>query len=108
MDARLAALWIGILGFAEFTDLASTALDKARGAVEATPLTASILAANGIARLALLKLLLVVAVAMAFVITLRWSRRGPMGVAAHRFVLNGCRITAVVGTLVSLHNALLF
>ena len=108
MDGRLAAIWITLLGFAQLTDLASTALDKARGAVEATPLTASILAADGIARLALLKLLLVVAVAMAFLITIRWSHRRPLGLAAHRYVLNGCRITAVVGALVSLHNALLF
>jgi hypothetical protein len=108
MDARLGVIWIGLLGSAEFTDVASTALDKARGAIEMMPVTQSIIVANGIARLALLKLLLVVAVAMALLITFRWSRRSRFGLAAHRFVLNGCRITAVAGALVSLHNALLF
>jgi len=108
MDARLGAIWIGLLGIAEFTDVASTALDKARGAVELMPVTESIIVANGIARLALLKLLLVVAIAMALVITFRWRHRGPLGHSAHRFVLNSCRITTVVGALASLHNALLF
>jgi hypothetical protein len=108
VDARLGATWIALLSVAEFTDLASTALDKARGAVEAMPVTESILVANGIAGLALLKLLLVAAVAMAFVITFRWRRRSPLGLTAHRFVLNGCRVTAVASALVSLHNALLF
>lgn len=107
MEAKLAAIWVGLLGVFQVTDLGTTALDRARGAVEAMPATAAVLEA-GFGHLAAVKLMLVAAAAVAAILTLRLSRRTRAGAALFRYVLNVCRVGAVAAALVSLHNAMLF
>lgn len=107
MDGRLAVAWGTLLGVGQLLDVATTGIDRGRGAVESVPATAAVLVAGGLTRLALLKLLLVIAAAVALAITLRWGRRRAEAMVVHRFVLNACRILAVVVLLVSLNNAVL-
>lgn len=108
MAGRLEAMWLALLGIAQLSDLGTTALDRALGAVEAMPTTAGVLVAGGVGALAAIKLLLVGAAGTALLLTHRWSRRSHGGLVLHRFVLSGCRVTAVAVVLVSLHNAVLF
>ena len=105
---RLGTVWLSLLALTQVSDLWTTGIDRARGAVEALPLTAMLLAEGGIAQLATFKALLLAAAAIALVLTLRWRRRSGAGVALHQFVLFVCRITAVATAVVSLHNAVLF
>ncbi len=107
VEARLAAIWVGLLGAAQLADLGTTALDQARGAVEQMPTTA-VLLQSGLGHLAAVKMLLVAAAAVALVLTISWSRRSRAGVLLHRYVLSVCRVAAVAIMLVSLHNAVLF
>jgi hypothetical protein len=107
VEARLAATWVGLLGIGQLADLGTTALDQARGAVEAMPATAALLS-GGLGDLAAVKLLLVSATAVAVALTFRWSRRTRAGALLYWYVLNGCRVAAIAISLVSLHNAILF
>ena len=108
MDSRLAAIWLALLGSIQLTDILTTALDHARGAVEEMPVTAGILGKGGLLTWAVLKLLLVTAAGIALFLTFQWSRRNADAVLLHRFVLNSCRIVTVAVAVVSLNNAVLF
>ena len=101
------AVWVAMLGLAQAGDVWTTALDRARGGWEAMPLTAGVLEAGGVWGLALLKALVVAAMATALLLTLRWSARRPEAAALHSFVLNGCRVAVVAIALASLNNAVL-
>ena len=96
------------MGITELTDVLTTAMDRAQGAIEGMPVSAAILAEGGVLRLALLKILLVVALAIAWRLTVAWAQRDPSGVMPYRFVCNGCRIATVAIALVSFHNAVLY
>lgn len=102
------ATWLALIAIMQMADLGTTILDSRRGAVEAAPLSASIISQGGIARFAILKVLLVLATGVALLITSQWVGRGPSGAALHRLVLNGCRISAVAIGLAALQNAALF
>ena len=106
VEGRLAIAWLVLLTATQFTDVLTTALDRARGAVESMPLTVAILAEGGLLRLAALKLLLVVGLGLGLYVSLGWKQRGSR--APFAFVISACRITAVTIALVSLQNALLF
>ena len=97
-----------MLGTIEFTDILTTAIGHARGAVEAMPVSAAVIADGGMVMFVAVKMALVIAVASAILLSLRWSERGTPGAdALFTFTLWSVRIATVALALVSLHNAVL-
>jgi hypothetical protein len=84
-------LWIALLGAIEFTDVLTTAMGHARGAIEAMPVSAAVIDAGG--------MMLFVAVKVALVVG--------VGCAVFTFTLSSVRVATVALAVVSLHNALL-
>jgi hypothetical protein len=108
LGQRASITWIVLLAAIEFTDILTTAIGHAEGAVEAMPVSAAVIASGGITMFVVVKLALVVAVATAIVLALRWTERGTPG--AHTlftFTLWSVRVATVALALVSLHNAVL-
>jgi hypothetical protein len=105
---RASITWIGLLAAIEFTDILTTAIGHAKGAVEAMPVSAAVIANGGIAMFVMVKLGLVVAVASAILLALRWMVRGTPGATTlFNFTLWSVRVATVALALVSLHNAVL-
>ena len=75
MEIRQAILWTALLLAGQTTDLITTALDRARGALESMPVSARLLERGGISLLWSTKLLLVAAAGIALLLTARWARR---------------------------------
>ncbi len=108
MGHRASITWIGLLGVIEFTDVLTTAIGHAEGAIEAMPVSAAVIASGGIAMFVAVKLGLVVAVATAIFLALRWMERGTPGASTlFNFTLWSVRVATVALALVSLHNAVL-
>ena len=108
MDTRLSLVWLGLLGVLESTDVFTTALDRARGAIESMPLSADALNRGGLVLYMALKLSLVAAAAAALLLAVRWLRHRRSGARAlYVYVLSGVRIVTVAVALASLNNALL-
>lgn len=72
MEVRQAALWIALLFSGQATDTITTALDRARGALESMPMSAHLLQLGGIALFLGAKCLLVAAAALALLVAARW------------------------------------
>jgi len=62
---RASITWIGLLGVIEFTDILTTAIGHAEGAIEAMPVSAAVIATGGIAMFVVVKLALVIAAGIA-------------------------------------------
>lgn len=108
MGHRASIVWIALLGAIEFTDILTTAIGHAQGAIEAMPVSAAVIARGGIALFIIVKLALVVAVAGAILVAMRWMERGRPGAGTlFSFTLWSVRIATVALAFVSLHNALL-
>lgn len=100
--------WIVLLGAIEFTDILTTAIGHAEGAVEAMPVSAAVIAGGGMAMFVIVKIALVIAVATAIFLALRWMERGTPGASTlFNFTLWSVRVATVALALVSLHNAVL-
>ncbi len=108
MAAYRDVIWVALLAVTQAGDLWTTAIDRAKGATESMPLTATVLAERGLLGLACLKVLLL----LAFVAALALARSRPAGSrhagSLHAFVLFTCRISAMALGIVMLHNAALF
>lgn len=108
-SGRRAALWIGLLVAAQVADLLTTAIDLRRGGHEVQPITSEMLGRGGVPLLFLVKLSLVIALAIAMVITLRWARagdaRGPARL--YRVLLLLIQISVVSLTAISINNTAL-
>jgi hypothetical protein len=65
VEVRQAVLWSVLLLGSQTTDTLTTAIDRARGAIEAMPLTANLLEIGGVAMLWGFKLLVVATMAVA-------------------------------------------
>jgi hypothetical protein len=105
---RLSLIWIGLLGAIQSTDIITTSIGRARGAVEAMPVSAAVINEGGMVLFVLVKFALVLAGAAAVFLTLRWVRSNrPGAVALHLFTLAAIRGSTVALALVSLHNAFL-
>ena len=103
---RLSFIWVALLGAIQSADIVTTSLGRARGAIEAMPISAAVINEGGMAMFILVKFALVLAGAAAVVITLRWVRTNrPGAVALHVFTLAAIRGSTVALALVSLHNA---
>jgi hypothetical protein len=105
---RLSFIWVALLGAIQSTDVITTWLGRARGAIEAMPISAAVINEGGMALFVFVKFALVLAGAAAVFITLRWVRTDrPGAVALHVFTLAAIRGSTVALALVSLHNAFL-
>jgi len=83
-------------------------MGRARGAVEAMPISAAVMNEGGMMLFVVVKVALVIAGAAAVFLTLRWVRSNrPGAVALHVFTLAAIRGSVVALALVSLHNAFL-
>src|SRR2546421_12874027 len=90
---RVCLVWIALLGAIESMDILTTAVGRARGAMEAMPISAAVINEGGMMLFVILKVALVVAVAGAVLLTLRWMRRGHEGAGIlFAFILNFFRI----------------
>jgi hypothetical protein len=97
-----------LFAVSQSTDAITTAVDRSRGAIEAMPASAFLLANGGPLRFWVLKLLLVVAIGAALLLATRWLRRDAPGAARiYRVVLLATQIATVIAALVSLQNAVL-
>jgi hypothetical protein len=108
MEIRQATIWTLLLLAGQLTDVGTTALDRARGALESMPVSARLLEQGGIELLWSTKLLLVAAAGTALLLTARWSRRQH---PASRVTFWFCLVTVQAATLglvfVSLTNVAL-
>jgi hypothetical protein len=106
--SRLCLVWLGLLWSSESTDILTTALARAQGAIESVPLSAALINEGGMPLFVSLKLALVAAGAVALLLALQWIRhRRPGAGLLYAFTLTSIRITTVALALVSLHNAVL-
>lgn len=71
MELRQALLWSGLLLGSQATDTLTTAMDRARGAMEAMPVSAQLLDVGGVALFWVFKLLVVAGAAAALVAAAR-------------------------------------
>lgn len=74
MEVRQAALWIALLFSGQLTDTLTTALDRARGALESMPVSSHLLQLGGIYLFWGTKCLLVATAAAALLLAARWVR----------------------------------
>lgn len=108
MTNRATLLWIALLGAIEFTDILTTAIGRAHGAIEAMPMSAAVIDQGGLIAFIAVKLALVAAVAVAVLLALRWMRHGRPGAGAlYAFTLSSIRVATVALAIVSIHNAVL-
>jgi hypothetical protein len=105
---RATVVWIALLGAIEFTDVLTTAIGRAKGAIESMPISAAVMNEGGMVLFVVVKLGLVAAVAMAVLLALRWMHSGRPGAGAlYAFTLYSIRVATVALAIVSLHNAML-
>lgn len=105
---RATLLWITLLGAIEFTDILTTSVGRAEGAIETMPISAAVMNQGGLVLFIVVKLALVGAVALAVLLALRWMRHGRPGASAlYTFTLSSIRVATVALAIVSLHNAVL-
>lgn len=106
--SRLSLIWVGLLGAIESTDVITTAVGRANGAIEAMPISAAVMNEGGMTLFVIIKAALVMAGAVAVFITLRWVRYDrPGALALYTFTLAAIRGSTVALAVVSLHNAFL-
>jgi hypothetical protein len=108
MGNRACLVWIALLSAIESMDIMTTDLGRARGAVESMPISAAVINHGGMMLFVVVKVALVIAVAAAVLLALRWMRRGREGASIlYSFTLSSIRIATVALAIVCLHNAVL-
>jgi hypothetical protein len=100
------AVWVLLLAAAQLTDVITTGVDLAYGGVEANRLVATLLGIGGLGLVFFMKLLLVVAMAIACVVLKRYAESHPTlrARAAHAFVWRAIQLSVVGLVLVAVHN----
>jgi len=105
---RTAPVWLALFGAVQPEDAWTPAVDRARGAVEAMPVTAGLLTERGPEFYLGVKLALVVAAAAAVLLCALWARQErPGSRPVYRFVIGVVQVATVLVALTSLENALL-
>ena len=105
---RSSLVWINLLAAIEATDILTTDIGRARGAVESMPISAAVMNEGGMALFIFVKLALVAAGATAVLLALLWVRKGRPGAGwVYVFTLSAIRVTTVALAIVALHNAVL-
>ncbi len=108
MTNRATLVWITLLGAIEFTDILTTGIGRAAGAIESMPISAAVMDEGGLLLFIVVKAALVAAVAIAVLLALRWMRTGRPGASTlYAFTLSSIRVATVALAIVSLHNAML-
>jgi hypothetical protein len=108
MTNRFTFLWITLLGAIEFTDILTTVIGRAHGAIESMPISAAVMNQGGLVLFVAVKLGLVGIVAVAALLAMRWMRHGRAGASTlFTFTLSSIRVATVALAIVSLHNAVL-
>lgn len=75
MELRQAVLWSGLLLGSQATDTLTTAIDRARGAVEMMPISSRLLETGGVALLWTFKVMIVASAATALIAAARAVRQ---------------------------------
>lgn len=102
-------LWSALLLGGQATDTLTTAMDRARGALELMPISARLLEVGGITLLWGTKFLLGVAFALALILAARWVRpEDRLSRMTFRLTLAAVQSATIVLTWVSLSNVMLF
>jgi hypothetical protein len=96
VEIRQAALWTALLLASQATDVLTTALDGARGALESMPISARLLELGGISLLWSTKLVLVAAAGTALLLTAHWTRRDRR---ASRIAFRFCLVSVQAATM---------
>jgi hypothetical protein len=107
---RLLMVWVGLLAFAQFADVITTEVDRLRGGVETNRFAAFVLMVGGPGLFLTLKLAVVVGMAVAVLIALRYRQNHP-GERAERcldFLARTLQGSVVLLTVTDLGNAHVF
>jgi hypothetical protein len=96
VEIRQAALWTLLLLAGQATDLLTTTLDRARGALESMPVSDRLLELGGVGLLGSTKLLLVAAAGTALLLTAGWTRRD---LRASRTTFRLCLVAVQAATM---------
>ena len=106
MEVRQAVTWSGLLLGSQATDTLTTALDRARGAVEAMPVSARLLEVGGVALLWTFKVMIVASAAAALIAAARRVREDPhrLSILTYRIALVAVQSVTIGLALVSLSN----
>lgn len=89
MEIRQAVLWSGLLLGSQATDTLTTAIDRARGAIEAMPLSSRLLEVGGVTLLWTFKVMIVASAAAALIAAARKVRED------HRLSLITFRVSLI-------------
>jgi hypothetical protein len=102
-------LWSGLLLGSQATDTLTTALDRARGAVEAMPVSAQLLEVGGVTLLWTFKVLIVASAAAALIAAARKVREDPHRLSrlTYRVSLVAVQSVTIGLAFVSLNNLVL-
>lgn len=104
---RLLMVWVGLLGMAQMADLITTEVDRLRGGIEANQFAAFVLMVGGAGLFLVLKLAVVLGMAAAVLIALRFRRNHP-GERAERcldIVARTLQVSVVLLTVTAVGNA---
>jgi hypothetical protein len=106
VEIRQAVLWSGLLLGSQATDTLTTAVDRARGAIEAMPVSSQLLQVGGIALFWTFKVLIVASAATALVAAARKVRDEDHRIArfTFRFALIAVQGVTIGLAAVSLSN----
>jgi hypothetical protein len=106
VELRQALLWSGLLLGSQATDTLTTAMDRARGAVEAMPISAQLLETGGVALFWTFKVMIVASAATALVAAAHKVRQDPkrISVITFRLCLTAVQSATICLAAVSLSN----
>jgi len=106
VEVRRALLWSGLLLGSQATDTLTTAIDRARGAVEAMPISAQMLEVGGVALFWVFKVMVVAAAAAALLAAAHKARSDPRRFSRLTFQVSLVAVQAVTICLafISLSN----
>jgi hypothetical protein len=105
VEIRQAILWSALLFGSQATDTLTTAIDRARGAIEAMPVSARLLEVGGVALFWGIKVLIVASAAGALMIAARKVRENDrLSRLTFRFSLIAVQATTICLAFVSLSN----
>ena len=106
MELRQALLWSGLLLGSQATDTLTTAIDRARGAMEAMPLSVQLLDVGGVALFWSFKLMIVAGAAAALIAAARKAsqERHQLSLFTFRASLVAVQVVTVLLACASLSN----
>jgi len=106
---RILGAWVILLAFAQLADVLTTGADMSRGGVEANAVVGHLLAVGGLGLVAVAKLLLVIAMAIAAAVVHEYTIRNPSESTrtVHAFLWRSMQASVIILILVAVHNTAL-